>query len=164
MTSKRFSFSGELKIIGVNPYLEIPQEILESIFELAQKDKGPIPVCGTVNLQEFRQTLVKYAGEWRFYINTMMLKNSPKRIGEILEVEITFDNENREIAIHPNLQQALNSNVEALQVFEKLTPSLQKEIVRYIANLKSEESRERNIARAIQFLLGNERFIGRDKP
>ncbi|WP_370520430.1 YdeI/OmpD-associated family protein [Cellulophaga sp. BC115SP] len=148
----------------MNPYLEIPQEILESIFELAKKDKGPIPVCGTVNQQEFRQTLVKYAGEWRFYINTVMLKNSPKRIGEILEVEITFDNENREIAIHPNLQQALNSNVEALQVFEKLTPSVQKEIVRYIANLKSEESRERNIARAIQFLLGNERFIGRDKP
>ncbi|MDI9873845.1 YdeI/OmpD-associated family protein [Flectobacillus rivi] len=148
----------------MNPYLEIPQEILESIFELAKKDKGPIPVCGTVNQQEFRQTLVKYDGEWRFYINTVMLKNSPKRIGEILEVEITFDNESREIAIHPNLQQALNSNVEALQVFEKLTPSLQKEIVRYIANLKSEESRERNIARAIQFLLGNERFIGRDKP
>lgn len=164
MASKMFSFSGTLKIIGVNPYLEIPQEILESIFELAKKDKGPIPVCGKINQQEFRQTLVKYDGEWRFYINTTMLKNSPKRIGEVVEIEITFDQESREIAIHPKLQLALNSNVEALQVFEKLTPSLQREIIRYIANLKAEESRERNIVRAIQFLLGNERFIGRDKP
>jgi hypothetical protein len=40
MASKMFSFSGTLKIIGVNPYLEIPQEILESIFELAKKDKA----------------------------------------------------------------------------------------------------------------------------
>ncbi|WP_245545484.1 YdeI/OmpD-associated family protein [Fluviicola taffensis] len=47
-------------------------------------------------------------------------------------------------------------------MFRGLTPSLQNEIVRYIANLKTEESVERNVIKAINFLLGKERFIGRD--
>lgn len=38
------------------------------------------------------------------------------------------------------------------------------EIVRYLARLKTEESLEKNIKRAINFLLGNERFVGRYKP
>jgi len=44
------------------------------------------------------------------------------------------------------------------------TPGRQKEIARYINNLKSEELVEKNIKRAIGFLLEKERFIGRDKP
>jgi len=47
---------------------------------------------------------------------------------------------------------------------DSLRPSLQKEIVRYISFLKTEESIDRNVDNAIQFLLGKKRFIGRDKP
>ena len=43
-----------------------------------------------------------------------------------------------------------------------MSPSHQKEIMRYINSLKSEASVERNIARSIQFMLGKERFVGRD--
>ncbi|MCB0523292.1 MAG: YdeI/OmpD-associated family protein [Saprospiraceae bacterium] len=50
------------------------------------------------------------------------------------------------------------------EIFDALPASRRKEIVRYIANLKTEESVERNVSRAIGFLLGKERFIGRDKP
>ncbi|WP_241003780.1 hypothetical protein [Lactococcus taiwanensis] len=45
-----------------------------------------------------------------------------------------------------------------------MTPSKQLEINRYIAKLKSQEAIERNVARAIGFLLGKNRFVGRDKP
>ena len=81
----------ELKIIGINPFVFLPDKILKSIFKQAGKDKGPIPVCGTINKNPFRQTLVKYSGDWRLYINTTMLKNSPKRIGEKVSIEIEFD-------------------------------------------------------------------------
>jgi hypothetical protein len=40
---------------------------------------------------------------------------------------------------------------------------MQKEIMRYINNLKTTESVERNVERAIRFLLGKDRFVGRDK-
>ena len=52
----------------------------------------------------------------------------------------------------------------AKKIFDQLAPSLQKEIVRYIHNLKTEESMDRNVEKAIQFLHGKQRWIGRDRP
>jgi uncharacterized protein YdeI (YjbR/CyaY-like superfamily) len=157
-------FNASLDIIGINPFVFVPQQILNAIFKQAGKDKGHIPVTGTVNNKAYKQTLVKFQGEWRLYINTLMLKDSPKRIGETLKLSITFDPSDRTIKPHPLLTKALKANPEAQKVFEKLPPSRQKEIVRYISFLKTEESITRNIARTIDFLLGNNRFVGRDKP
>lgn len=157
-------FSAQLEIIVGNPFVFIPSSILDAVFRQASKEKGPIPVRGTINREPYQQTLVKYSGEWRLYINMKMLKNSPKRIGEVIEVEIEFDSSDRTIKPHPKLTQALTSNKKAKAVFERLSPSRQKEIVRYISNLKTEESIEKNVHRAINFLLGKGRFVGRDKP
>lgn len=48
--------------------------------------------------------------------------------------------------------------------FRQLVPIKAKRDPSIIANLKSDESINRNIARAIDFLLGNGNFVGRDKP
>lgn len=159
-----YTFSATIEIIGINPFVYVPEEILNAIFEQAAKSKGPIPVKGTVNSIPYTQTLMKFRGEWRLYINTKMLKNSPKRIGEQIEISIAYDPEKRTIPIHPKLLQALNENEEANTVFQNLRPSLQHEIIRYIAHLKTEESIDKNVPKAIAFLLGNGKFVGREKP
>lgn len=157
-------FKAELKIIGINPFVFVPVKILTAIFKQANKDKGAIPIRGTINSKPYRQTLVRYSGEWRLYINTSMLKNSPKRIGEVVELTIEHDNSDRSIEPHPKLIAAFKQNKEAKKVFDQLTASRRLEIVRYISFLKTEESVDRNIIKAINFLLGKERFVGRDKP
>lgn len=162
--NKEHRFIAELKIIGINPFVFVPEEILNEIFKAFRKDKGKIPINGLINGKPYKQTLVKYSGDWRLYINTVMLSKSPQRIGEILEVTIAFDAEDRTIMPHPKLIAALEENKEAKKVFDSLPPSKQKEIIRYISALKKEETIEKNIGKAINFLLGNERFIGRDKP
>lgn len=154
----------KIQIIGINPYVLLPENVLKSIFIQAGKDKGPIAIKGTVNGDPYIQTLVKFDGAWRLYINTKMLKNSPQRIGEIIEISVGYDSEQRTVEQHPKLTQALLLNIEAKAVFDNLRPSVQKEIIRYISNLKSEESIDQNVNKAIAFLLGKERFIGRDKP
>lgn len=159
-----FFFKAKIEIIGVNPFVFVPDDILQQIFILAGKTKGHIPVCGTVNEKPYRQTLVKYYGAWRFYINTSMLKNSPKRIGEMIDLKIIYDTESREISPPESFINALNDDPDAKSVFESLSNSRQNEIVRYLANLKSEETLLKNIKRAINFLNGKERFIGREKP
>lgn len=159
-----YRFNVQLEIIVGNPFVFIPANILESIFRDADKDKGPIPVAGTINDKPYVQTLVKYSGDWRLYINMRMLKDSPRRIGEMLKVEIEFDPADRTIQPHPKFTKALEAHKEAKSIFEKLSPSKQQEIVRYISNLKTEKSIEKNVERAINFLLGKERFVGRDKP
>ncbi len=155
-------FTADIKIIGINPYVTVPPGILEAVFKKAGKDKGPIPVHGKLNRQPYKQNLMKYLGEWRLYVNTTMLKNSPKRIGETVTITIAFDKADRSIAPHPALVKALRANKRAKAVFDSLRPSLQHEVVRYIAALKTQGSVDRNIIKAIDFLLGKGRFVGRD--
>ncbi|MBN1986488.1 MAG: YdeI/OmpD-associated family protein, partial [Prolixibacteraceae bacterium] len=108
--------------------------------------------------------LVKYSGSWRLYLNTPMRTAAKKQVGDMARFKIAYDPVPRIIEPHPKLVKALNENAEAKTVFENLSPSLQHEIVRYISYLKTDVSVERNVKRAINFLLGRERFVGRDKP
>jgi hypothetical protein len=130
------SFKATLDIIGINPFVFVPQEILLALFEAAGKDKGNIPVCGQVNGKPYEQTLLRYKREWRLYINTTMLPNSPKKIGELINVSIEFDQRDRTLQVHPDLTEALTQNEAALAVFETLAPSAKKEIIRYIVGEK----------------------------
>ncbi|WBV57821.1 YdeI/OmpD-associated family protein [Chryseobacterium sp. Chry.R1] len=154
-------FTARLEIIGINPFVFIPEEILKTIFEVSGRDKSPIPVKGTVNGVEYKQNLMKYLGEWRLYINLVMLKNSPKRIGEIIEVSIEYDSSDRSIVIHPKLDQAIREDPVTLRNFESLIPSRKLELVRYINNLKTEASIERNIDKIIRHLKGETDFFGK---
>ena len=157
-------FRAKIELIGINPFVFVPGKILKEILRQSGKDKGPIPVSGSVNRKSYKQTLVKYSGDWRLYINTTMLKDSPKRIGETIDVTIQHDPADRTILPHPGFAKALEENRDARIVFDSLPASRQKEIVRYIAALKTPESVRKNIQRAIGFLTGDGRFVGRDKP
>ncbi|MFD1769895.1 YdeI/OmpD-associated family protein [Sphingobacterium suaedae] len=159
-----YTFEATLERIGINPFVFVPDSVLTSLFRDAGRTKGPIPVYGSVNGKAYTQTLIRYQGCWRFYINTVMLPNSPKRIGETVELTIAFDPRDRSLHPDPDFMEALVQVPEAHAVFQSLSPSLRNEIIRYIASLKTSASRTKNIQRAIGFLLGNNRFIGRDKP
>lgn len=154
-------FSAHIEIIGINPFVALPEKVLAQVCKRAGKEKGPIRVRGTVNGEPYRQTLVRYKGLWRLYINTTMLKNSPKRVGEKIVVTIEFDPAQRVVAMHPRLASALRENKKASEVFNGLTPSRRHEIVRYIAALKTDESVDRNVERMIRHLTNGEAFVGR---
>ncbi len=158
----QLKFTTELRKIGINPFVFLPENLLHEIFKRAQKNKGPIPVTVKVNEgTEQQQTLLRYKGEWRLYINTKILPDSPKRTGELLEITIALDPGDRKLQPHPKFIAALSENREANDVFNQLQPSLQKEIIQYLSLLKTEESLYRNIERALQFLLGKGSFVGR---
>ncbi|UYZ59024.1 YdeI/OmpD-associated family protein [Hymenobacter latericus] len=158
------AFAATLELIGVNPFVHVPEDVLADIFSKAGRSKGPIRVHGTVNEKPYQQTLVRYAGEWRLYINLTMLANSPRRIGEVLSITIEYNSEAPEVPSCPAFEQALAKVPEAQQVYNGLSPSRQKELIRYLCRLKNEESLGRNVERAIGFLLGKNRFVGREQP
>lgn len=154
------TFKAVIDIIGINPFVFVPDKVLAAVLEEAGKEKGPIPIKGSINKNPYRQTLVKYAGHWRLYINTVMLKDSPKRIGETVTISIEFDPAERKLPMHPGLAKALAKNKIAKANFNQQPASRQQEIIRYISNLKTAESVERNITKAINFLSGNGSFVG----
>lgn len=150
-----------MDIIGVNPFVFLPDDVLEMLFEQFGKRKGQIPVRGTVNDLPYRQTLVRFAGEWRLYINMIMLKDSPRRVGEILDIAIEYDPEPRTIEPPAAFLTALEANTLAKENFQHLSPSRQLEINRYLTNLKSEEAFQRNLAKIMANLSGEGTFFGR---
>jgi hypothetical protein len=155
------TFKAVIDIIGINPFVFVPDKVLAAVLKKSGKEKGPIPIKGIINKNPYRQTLVKYAGHWRLYINTMMLKDSPKRVGETVTISIVFDPDDRKLTMHPGLEKALAKNKTAQANFNQLTASRQQEIIRYISNLKTAESVDRNITKAIDFLSGKGSFVGR---
>lgn len=157
------TFSAKIFIIGINPYVLLPAAALKEVFKQAGKDKGAIPVKGTIDGHAFIQNLVKYSGKWRLYLNTPMRKAADKDVGDTAVFELSFDPEPRVTDMPAALQTALGKNKKAKTAFEQLSPSYRKEIMRYINNLKTEESVSRNVAKAINHLLGNGPFIGREK-
>jgi len=158
------TFSAELRIIDGNPFVLLPPAVLSDVFQKAGRCKGPVPVRGTINGRSYQQTLVKFSGAWRLYVNMKMLDDSPRRIGEVIEVTVSFDPSDRRIEPHPKLLAALDANPAAKEAFDGMAPSRQKEIVRYIDGLKTEESVNRNVRRALDFLVGKGRFVGRERP
>ena len=157
------SFSAKIQIIGINPYVLLPASVLKYIFQKAGKDKGAIPVQLKVGDKDFFQNLVKYSGKWRLYLNTPMRKAVGKDVGDIINIQVDFDPKPRTTPMHTKLKKAFKENSHAKKAFEKLNLSRQKEILRYINFLKSEESIERNIHLVISHLLGKKPFIGREK-
>ena len=157
------SFSAKIYIIGINPYILLPSSVLKYIFQKAGKEKGAIPVQLKINDKDFIQNLVKYSGKWRLYLNTPMRKAANKDVGDIIDVKIDFDPKPRTTPIHPKLKNAFKENIEVKKAFDRLSPSRQKEILRYINFLKSTESVEKNVQRVIAHLTSSKSFISREK-
>jgi len=158
------SFQSKVLKIGINPYVLIPGSILNELFNQSGKDKGPIPVKGTLNGKKFIQTLVKYSGKWRLYLNTPMRKAAGIDVGDMPTIKIEFDPKPRSTPMHPKLLDALAKNKDAAKAFKGLTPYRQKEIMRYLNSLKSEQSVDKNIEKVMLHLSGKESFAGRNSP
>lgn len=163
-------FTSEIKIINGNPYVRPPDKILQQLFIQAGKDKSPITVKGEINGAKFKQSLVRYQGDWRLYVNIIMAKAAhigfKKSISEIVgtnvDFEIEYDNSPPTFKMLPFIKEVLDKNVDAKKNWDKLIPSRQKEILRYFSWLKSEEARERNVSKLLSALTQKEtRFMAR---
>lgn len=55
---KSYSFQAELEIIGINPFVAVPPDILQKIFQDSGREKSPIPICGQINEKTYQQNLM----------------------------------------------------------------------------------------------------------
>lgn len=151
------AFSATIRLLGVNPYVTVPARERKRIFTASRREKGPIPVRGRIDATPFRQTFVKYQGEWRLYLNTPVRRAAGKDVGDRVTVEVEFDPAPPKEPVPPALKRALQQHAGAREAFAALPPSRRKEICRYINALKTEPSRERNIRAVIAHLSGESR-------
>ena len=159
-------FTCPIKIISVNPYVLVSAALAK---KLKAGWRKPMPLLLRINGGPEKPCRVnmmpKGNGSFYLYLHGEIRKASKTKVGDKVEVELAFDEEYTNGPMHPMprwFETGLKKNTKAKKAWESLIPSRQKEILRYFANLKSPESKERNLKRAIAALSGNkERFMGR---
>lgn len=160
-------FKAKIELKGINPYVMVSPARAARI----KSDwKRPMPVLVQVNGQPDPAWQINMMptgdGGFYLYLDGTVRKASGTDLGDTVEVSVVFDPAYRRGPQHemlPAFALGLDANPVARDRWESLSPSLRKEILRYLANLKSDEARQRNVERAIRVLGGaRERFLARD--
>src|SRR6476646_4096367 len=131
----RFSFKAKIYMVGINPCVKVPVRITDKL----KATKGYIPVKGKIENHFFQQTLcpVKYEG-YRLYVNGPMMKGAGVKLGQTANFIIEQDTleRNKNHPISTEFKKKLEEH-DLLRIFQQLSPSRQKEINRYLNNLKT---------------------------
>src|SRR3569623_2397164 len=147
-------FTAQIEIRGINPYVLVSAKRAQEI-KAGWKKPMPVRLQVTGEPRPARRINMMPVGDGSFYLylDGEVRKASGTQVGDTVEVSVTFDAGYRPGPQHdmlPAFAERLSKDALARARWESLVPSLQKEILRYLANLKSEDTRHRNIERAIR--------------
>lgn len=141
----KFSFEATLYKAGINPCVDVPLNITKKM----NATKSYIPVKGKINSHYFQQTLVPVKNAaYRLYVNGPMMKGSGSKMGDKVKFTIEQDFEPKQVPLPKQFKKKLDENA-LLAAFLNLTAGRQKEILRYLNFLKTEEALIRNIDKVI---------------
>lgn len=165
-TMTNIVFTSTIKKRGINPYVPVSAELATQLKENWRK---PLPVLVQVNGKPEPPWCINMMpvgdGSFYLYLSGEVLKASSTQVGSVVEIALQFDANYKPGPADPMpvwFNEALEQNPLAKQRWDELTPSLQKEILRYIARLKSVEAQTRNTQLAINVLSGGKgRFLAR---
>ncbi len=147
----KFSFKAKIYKVGINPCVKVPLRITKTMVAR----KGYIPVNGTIEDYAFQQTLCPVKNNpYRLYVNGIMLKGSGMSLGKTARFVIEQDlskKPRKDSTMSPVFKKKLMDS-GVFSDFKKLTPARQKEIIRYLHYLKTDEAKARNMAKVVDQL------------
>ena len=160
-------FRAQIEINKINPYVLVDAK---RAARLKNNWCKPMPVCIQINGkpdQPWRINMMPIGGgNFYLYLHGHVRKAASAKVGDVVSVAVRFDEDYRGGPAHPmpsEFEAELKRNQRARRSWEALSPSRQKEILRYLAALKSPEARQRNVERALDVLTGGRaRFMARD--
>jgi len=160
------SFTQRIQIRGINPYLVVSEKLAQKVRSGWRK---PLPVRVTINGQPRSPARINLmpAGDGSFYLylNGPLRKASGTAVGDRVTARISFDASYRGGPTHTvpaSLEAALRARPKAAAAWTAFPPSRRKEILRYLAGLRTEVARERNVVKLIAMLTRpGVQFLGR---
>ncbi|MEO6098484.1 MAG: YdeI/OmpD-associated family protein [Fibrobacteria bacterium] len=160
------SFMATMEILGINPYVRVTAARAKALKPGWRK---AMPVRVRINGKPEKawpiNMMPKGDGSFLLYLHASVRKASGTGVGDRVRVEVAFD---ADYAGGPApmptwFREALRRELKVGKAFQALPPSRKKELVRYLALLKSPEARERNLVQALRVLSGEPgRFMARD--
>jgi hypothetical protein len=160
-------FKAKIKINGINPYVLVSRVQAQ---QLQPNWRKPMPVMIQVNGKPDEPWHINMMpvgdGSFYLYLHGDVRKASKTEVGDSVEIDVKFDNAYRNGPMNsmPDwFNVPLRANKTALNNWNNLTPSRQKEILRYLASLKSNEARQGNLDKVMRMLSGESgRYMARD--
>ena len=153
----KHTFKAKIYKTGINWCVDVPTEITKQL----KAEKGRIAIKGQINGFDFSKTLmpVKNAPH-RLYVNQKMMKGGGTALGETAIFDIEQDSKkiSKDYPIPELLVEQLDKN-QLISDFNKLTTSRKKEILKYLSNIKTEETLLKNINKLVAKLKNKDRDI-----
>lgn len=127
--------------------VEVPAKVVESL----GSTRRPL-VKVTINGYTYRNAIASMGGKYMLGISAENREGARVKAGDTIEVDVELDTEKREVEVPPELTRALAKDAAAKRYFESLSYSRKIALTAPIANGKTVETRERNLAKALQAL------------
>lgn len=119
--------------------------------------KARVPVRGTVNGYPFRSSLCNMGSGFFMVVNKEMREGGKCRAGDIVDVVLQRDRDERVIDVPAEIKKVMASNKTAEKTWESLSYTHQKEWVRAIGEAKREETRQARIKKMMDALKAGKR-------
>jgi len=130
--------------------VEVPAKVVEGL----RSTKRPL-VRVTINGYTYRSAIAPMGGMYMLGIREDVRDAAHVSAGDTIDVDVELDTEKRDVEVPPELAKALAKEPKLKKYFEGLSYSRKATLVNPIANGKTAERRERNLAKAMQALKGS---------
>ncbi|WP_382306360.1 YdeI/OmpD-associated family protein [Herbiconiux sp. UC225_62] len=128
--------------------IPVPESVVEEL------DAGKrIPVVVTINGYSYRSSIVFYTGQFLIALSAENRAGAGVAAGDEVEVEVAIDDQPRDVEVPAALADALANDADAAAAFAALSYSKKRAIVLSIEGAKTDETRQRRIAKALDDLV-----------
>jgi hypothetical protein len=127
--------------------IQVPDEIVEA---LAAGRRPPVTI--TINGYTYRSTVAVMGDVYMVGVNAENRAAAGVAGGDEVDVEISLDTAPRTVSVPPDLQAALDAEPAAQRTFDGLSNSNKSWHTLQVTGAKTEETRERRIAKSIEAL------------
>ena len=148
MANQKLKFSTVLLQAGKTATgIKIPDDIIEKL----NGGKKPL-VKVTINGFTYRSAVAVMGGAYMVGVNADNREAAKVKGGDKIDVAIELDTEERTVEVPAEFLKVLNKNAAAKKIFDTLSNSKKKALVIPIANAKTDQTRKRNIEKALTIL------------
>ena len=127
--------------------IEVPAEVVEA---LAAGKRPPVRV--TINGFTYRSTIAVMGGVFMVGVNADNRTGAGVKGGDEIDVDIELDTSPRELVVPTELAAALDADPAARRAFDRLSYSNRSWHVLQVTGARTDETRERRIAKSIAAL------------
>ncbi len=127
--------------------IRVPDEVVES---LGAGRRPPVRV--TINGFTYRSTVAVMGGEYMVSVSAENRAATGAKGGDEVDVDIELDTAPRVVELPADFAAALSAEPRAAETFERLSPSLKGYHVTQVTGSKTDETRQRRIAKSVATL------------